>query len=161
MRRAAMLAVVMVLTLSGVAHAASRSAIVTGDYTYQFGPNTSTVRISAHAGDPAKGWMSYVGTFSSFGGPVSCVVVDGPDAMAAGPMTYGDGLPDGFAWDGSLWIIRVRDAGIPGTSGDKAVTFFDSVEYLSEVCEDPDILAELEEYMVPVTAGNLVVHPAR
>jgi hypothetical protein len=156
MRRAAMLAVVMMLAVSGVAHAAPPSAIVTGDYTYQYGPSTSTIQLSAHAGDPAKGWFSYVGAFASFGGPVSCVVVDGPDAMAAGPMTYGDGVPDG-----SLWAIRIRDAGTPGASGDTAVTFFDAVEYLPEICGDPEILAELEEYMVPVTAGNLVVHPAR
>lgn len=151
-----MAALILTLALGGAAQAAALASSVTGDYTYQFFTNTTTIHLDAHAGDPATGSFSYVSGFASFSGPVTCVTVIGSDAWVAGPITAVT-KGDTFGYDG--WAERVHDGGTPGAQGDTAITFIDTFDAMVKYCQSAK--TKSDRSMVPLTAGNLVVHAAR
>jgi hypothetical protein len=155
MRRLVLLPVILLVVTAGTAQAAPRFPIVTGAYSYEYLSHVSTVNIVGRAGDPAGGSFSYSGEFATFGGPVSCVRVVGADAWLSGPITRGDPGIEGV--DG--WAIRLHDAGAPGWKGDMAITFLDTTDAARALCQSAT--SEYDDYLQPVTAGNLVVHQAR
>jgi len=157
MRRATVLAVVMVLALGGTVQAAPRVPMVTGAYAYQYGAGTSTVLLAARGGDPARGSLAFAGPFGSFRGPVTCVTVIGSDAWVAGEITVGAPEIEGVVYHG--WAVRVHDGGTPGRKGDTAITLIDPPEVSLEYCQSAD--SSVDDWQVPVTGGNLVVQPAR
>lgn len=151
MRRAALLAVVLVLAVGGTVQATPRFATVTGSYDYEFFGSTRTVQLDARAGDPATGTFSYLSDFGSMSGPVTCVRVIGADAWVAGQVTAGTVLPD---FDG--WAVRVRDG---GRNGDMAITYVDSLQGVLDFCQSAKYPRQAGD-MVPVTTGDLVVRAA-
>jgi hypothetical protein len=163
MRRAAVLAVVLVMALSGVAQAAhSRPATVYGAYSYDlsvFGGDLRSAVIFAQGSDPVVG--AFLRTRPSerswFAGPVTCLSVDGSDAWIAGPITRTDaGRQDGAT--GAL--VRVHDGGRPGGKGDLAITFGDSYEIVLAQCQEMT-RDGIDDSLLPIVAGNIVVQPAR
>ena len=120
MRRAAMVAVLLVMVFSGVALAKGPDAKVTGTYTYFVlgDPNNDRlVSVDSKGKDPVKGvwsWTQLPAAGLSASGLATCVVVDGPDAWVAGPTTQGYGVA-AFLW--------VHDGGLPKGAGDSAVTW--------------------------------------
>ena len=161
MRRAAVLAVILVMALSGVAQAAAPVAKVTGTFTYFPGGNPANFRtfsISAHATDPVTGTWSWTRPNGTYSGPVTCLHIVGPDAWMAGPATVTDGLFEAvFIW--------VHDGGTPGTAGDTAFGWAnnpgETLATMEDLCNSmtPPPFYDMDPF--PVMSGNLVVHPAR
>jgi len=87
-------------------------------------------------------------------GPVACVRVIGSDAWIAGEITGGTIL--GYF---PAWAVRVRDGGTPGTNGDMAITYVDALQEAADFYGSAKATRKVGD-MVPVTAGNLVVHDA-
>lgn len=155
MRRATVLAIVLVMALAGAVQAKDPVAIVAGHYTYFVEPgNLREVTVTAHGTDPVTGTWSWTQVPSGWhlSGPVTCLVVDGPDAWMAGPST-----------DGNAAFLWVHDGGSPGSRGDTAVTWIadpgETLEDMEELCETQSSPLGLERF--PVESGNLVVRPAR
>jgi hypothetical protein len=105
---------------SASASGASRAS-VDGAYAYNVAPGaTRRDSVSAHVegGGPVGEWSRMTpatGGGTAFGGPVTCLVIDGPDAWLAGPATTAsDGSTDRAAF------LYVHDGG-PGGDGDSAV----------------------------------------
>jgi hypothetical protein len=155
MRRVLPLAAILLVMSAITAQAAPRVPIVTGDYSYEFLSRVTTVDVVGRAGDSTRGWFSYTSEFATFGGPVTCIRVVGPDAWLAGPITVGDAGIEGV--DG--WAIRVHAGGTPGRNGDAAITFVDAAEAAVAVCESAT--SDYDGYLQPLIAGNLAVHDAR
>ena len=157
MRRSAVLAILLVLAVGGVAQAKPLVASVNGTYTYLVDPDTGssrTISLSARDTDPVKGTWTRAGVVMT--GTVTCLRVAGADAWLAGPVTSGGTVEAVFMW--------VHDAGAPGWAGDTAFTWF----------ADPgETLADMEALCVsmttspygfdpfPVVSGNVTVHLAR
>ncbi|HLO36712.1 MAG TPA: hypothetical protein VK194_11540 [Candidatus Deferrimicrobium sp.] len=151
MRRATLLAVVLVLAVGGAVQATGRVASVTGSYQYELFGGTRTVELDAHDGDSVSGSISYASPFAVFSGSVTCITVIGSDAWVAGPITTGG--------DFAGWAVRVRDGGTPGANGDMAITYVDTLEASVDFCQAAKQPKRIGD-MVPVTAGNLVVRAA-
>ena len=177
MRRAAALAVVLVMALSGIAQAAGPAGTVVGSYTYApFSPdNVRLVMVAAtNVGGHVMGVWSLTkinAPRTTYSGPVTCLTVSGRDAWLAGPL-----------WQGStvgafLWI---HDGGLPRGVGDRAVTWISDPGWtaadMQKLCQHratdfsaaamasygvtyEEGLEGLPQY--PVTSGNLVVLPGR
>jgi hypothetical protein len=160
MRRATVLAFIMVMALSGIALAKPPVAMVTGTYTYLAGENPEqwrTVALNARATDPAMGTWSWTTPAGTMSGPVTCLRVDGADAWLAGPVTSGNlGTPAVFMW--------IHDGGNPAANADTAFTWG----------ADPgETLADMEALCASMTtspygfdpfalvSGNLIVHRSR
>lgn len=110
MYRSGLLAAVLVMAVGGIVQAASPPAVVAGSYTYTTdGGGHRTVSIRAQGADPVRGTWS----FQNRSGPITCMVVDGPDAWLAGPTSSGE----------LAAFLYVHDGGTPGTAGDAAVTW--------------------------------------
>jgi hypothetical protein len=158
MRRAAVLAILLVLALGGVAQAKGPVATLTGHYTY----NTPSgalreVTVNARATDPEVGRWTWTLGGETYAGTVTCLRVVGEDAWLAGPATS-------WAGEGGAVLMWVHDGGNPGTAGDTAYTWgSDPGETLADMetlCESQAIAPHGLD-RVPVTSGNLVIHPAR
>jgi hypothetical protein len=152
MRRAAVLAVVLVMALGGVAQAGPPVATVTGTYTYVPSGVGRTVTVDARTG-PVTGTWSWtnLGTGMILSGSVTCLVVDGKDAWMAGPSTT-SGLSV-FLW--------VHDGGLPGGEGDMAVTWISdpgqSLKDMQVLCKQKSTtLTEL----FAVVSGDVIVSAA-
>ena len=173
MRRAAALALVLIMALSGIAQAAGPAATVIGRYTYApYAPeNGRLVMVAAtNAGDHVMGVWSLTTLNpprTTYSGPVTCLTVSGRDAWLAGP-----------TWQGStvgafLWI---HDGGLPRGAGDLAVTWISDPGWtaadMQKLCQHraTDFSATaMTSYGVtyessmdglvqfPVTSGDLVV----
>ena len=155
MRRAGVLAVILLMGGVAPAQAAAPVPIVTGHFSYAYLAHVSTVDVAGRAGDPARGWFSYGGPFATFAGPVACVEVEGADAWLAGPITSGSAGIDGV--DG--WALRLHDGGTPGRAGDTAITLVDAVDVVRALCETAS--TETDGYLQPVIDGNLTVRSGR
>ena len=183
MRRAVVLAVLLALTLNGVALADRPLASVSGDYTYTFASpwpqplagSSRHVSLMAVGGARAAGAWSFSNSVGGWSGRVTCLQVVGPDAWIAGPVTHGTAAQLPVA--AFLWV---HDGGLPNGAGDTAITWStDPGETLADMvtlCQDkatefdqaaqiamginydPD-LAALDWGRVPVTSGNLTVSP--
>jgi hypothetical protein len=164
MRRVAVLAVILVMALSGVAQAKADVAKVTGTYSYfvldEVG-NPSlfrTVSLGAQATDPVKGTWSYTRPSDISFGTVTCLRVDGADAWLAGPATFsGGGLAAVFIW--------VHDGGTPGSAGDAAFLWGsdpgETLDDMEALCENKTSSPWYELDPFTVVSGNLTIHPAR
>jgi hypothetical protein len=92
---------------------------------------------------------------TTFGGPVTCLVVDGPEAWIAGPATSAsDGTTDRAA------LLYVRDGG-PGGRDDAALLWMNdpgqTLETMEGWCRSRFIPGEpypLDDGDVTVTAGS-------
>lgn len=147
MRRAAVLAILLVLALSGVAQAKPPVASVTGTYTYEIGgvPRTNTVDASTH---PVAGTWSR----NALVGLVTCLVVDGRDAWMAGPIM--DSELSAFLW--------VHDGNLPAGAGDMAATWISdpgvSLKDMEVLCKQKS--TTLTEQF-PVTSGDVIVSSSK
>jgi len=143
MRRSAMIAILMVLAMSGVAQAAPPVASVTGTYTYEIAgvPRTNTVDASTH---PVTGTWSR----NAFVGLVTCLVVDEHDAWMAGPIM--DSELSAFLW--------VHDGNLPNGAGDMAATWISdpgvSLKDMEVLCKQKS--TTLTEQF-PVVSGDVIV----
>ncbi len=99
MRRAAVLAIVLVLALGGVAQAKSSVDKVAGTFSYYaFAGEPASYRVlsvNAQTTDPVKGSWTWTRPNGTFSGPVTCLRVDGDDAWIAGYTTPASELPGG------------------------------------------------------------------
>ena len=158
MRRAVVLAVLLVLALSGVAQARPPVSVLTGDYAYlnSFGA-LREVTVHARATDPAVGSWTWTMGATTYTGTVTCLRVVGDDAWLAGPATS---WPQG---DGAVFMW-VHDGGNPGTAGDTAFTWGSDAD---ETLADMEALCESQETSPygydrqPVISGNVNIQPAR
>ena len=131
---------------------------VNGAYAYSVRPGaTRRDSVSARLDDgPTGEWSRMVpadGSGNSFGGPITCIVIDGQDAWLAGPAT--------FASDGSTnlaALLVVHDAG-PGGEADRAVLWMtDPGQTLATMegwCRDKFIPAD----PYPLDDGNVTITP--
>jgi hypothetical protein len=155
MRRAGVLAVILLIGSVAPAQGAARVPIVTGHVSYAYLSHVSTLDVAGRAGDPAAGWFSYGGEFATFAGPVVCVRVDGAEAWLAGPITSGSAGIEGV----DAWAVRLHDGGTPGWAGDTAITLVDTLEGVRALCETGS--TEADGYLQPVIDGNLTVRSGR
>lgn len=170
MRRAALMAVVLVMALSGVAQAGGPVDKVQGRYTYAIGGDEGNQRLVSVN---AQGTTRVTGTWSreqlvpdgsSARGSVSCLVVDGPDAWVAGPVTRGT-EPLGVA--AFLWV---HDGGLPHGEGDMATTWIadlgvQTLADMEALCQAKATTADFTGIMAglvqnTVLSGNLTVRSA-
>jgi hypothetical protein len=178
MRRAAVLAVVLVMAFSGVALGRGPVATVTGHYAYttvDWGDADRLVTVAAtNDGDHVKGvWSLTVlnPPRTTYSGPVTCLTVSGRDAWLAGPLRQGSNV-GAFLW--------IHDGGLPRGADDQAVTWISDPGWtaadMEKLCQHKatDFSAAAMasygvaymDYMVglpqfSVTSGNLVVLPGR
>jgi hypothetical protein len=184
MRRAAVLAVVLVMAFAGITLAKSSVAKVTGTYTYWFDSGTGRlVSVNAKDADPAKGTWSWTqllaegGIGMTLSGDVTCLSVDGQNAWVAGPATNGP-VPTPSDHGAFLWL---HDSGLPGGVGDMAITWISdpgltTAQDMVTLCEnkatsftqaDMDRMGvPYSPFMVglaklPITSGNVVIHSTR
>ena len=139
--------------------ASAATGTVNGAYAYSVRPG-ATRRDSVSArleGDgPSGEWSRLVpadGSGNSFGGPITCMVIDGQDAWLAGPATTAsDGSTD-------LAVLLVVHDGGPGGDADRAVTWAtDPGQTLTTMegwCRDK--FSPAEPY--PLDEGNVTVTP--
>ena len=95
---------------------------------------------------------------------MSCLVVDGPDARVAGPLTRGT-EPSGVA--GFLWV---QDGGLPGGAGEMAITWMadlgvQTLADMEALCQAKATTADFTGDMTgleqeSVLTGNLTVRSA-
>jgi hypothetical protein len=158
MRRSALL-VLLTFALAGGAQAASRTVGATGGYSYSLDPSfVSFVEIEARLGTVPNGRIEFSNTLGHWlRGPVTCVVVQGSDAWISGPIEAADQWTLDLGVSG--WAARLHDGGTPGTKGDLAVTVVDAIEGVEAYCASAD--PSIDDWMVPVTAGNLLIHASR
>ena len=142
---------VAALVVSGVAGAAATGPTggVAGSYTYRnLNDAHRSASITAMASNPVKGTWSWQGRR----GPVTCLVVDGPDAWLAGPGTTG---PETGVF------IRVHDGGNPGPGNDVVTGWGQDpgqpLEELLEWCETKATHVPLFE----MDTGNVTVRAGR
>ena len=160
MRRAAVVAILLVLTLGGVANAAPPVAMVTGTYNYFVNPDnpdtSRAISISARATDPVKGTFTITRSGTTvITGVFTCLRLAGADAWLAGVGNM-TGYSAVFMW--------VHDGGTPAADRDTAFTWFSDP---GETLADMEALCEsmttspygLDPF--PVASGNVMVHPAR
>jgi hypothetical protein len=55
--------------------------------------------------------------------------------------------------------LRCRDGGTPGANGDMAITYVDTLQEAADFCQSAKATRKVGD-MVPVTAGNLILHAA-
>lgn len=151
MRRAAALAIVLVMALASAVQAAGPAGTVAGHVTYYTGPdNIRMVTVTARDSDPVAGRWSWTNRSMRLSGPLTCLVVDGPDAWMAGPTSDGEGAA--FLW--------VHDGGSPGSLGDTAFAWLtDPGQTLGDM-EQLCLTKETAPYgfdPFPVEAGNVIV----
>jgi hypothetical protein len=158
MRRAVVLAVLLVLALSGVAQAKPPVSMLTGNYTY-LTPSGAwrEVTVSARATDPAVGSWTWSMDGATYSGPVTCLRIVGDDAWLAGPATsWSDGDGAVFMW--------VHDGGNPGTAGDTAFTWGsdpgETLATMEALCESQST-SPYGFDRFPVISGNLNIRLAR
>lgn len=133
---------------------------VNGAYAYTVAPGvTRRDSIAAHFdGGPVGEWSRLIpatGGESAFGGPITCLVIDGPDAWAAGPAaTSSDGSTGRSAY------LHVRDGG-PGGANDAALLWMnDQGQTLATMegwCEsrfDPAELYPLDDGDISLRTGT-------
>ena len=133
---------------------------VNGAYSYTVAPGvTRRDSIAAHFdGGPVGEWSRLIpatGGESAFGGPITCLVIDGADAWAAGPAaTSSDGSTGRSAY------LHVRDGG-PGGANDAALLWMnDQGQTLATMegwCEsrfDPAGLYPLDDGDISILAGT-------
>jgi hypothetical protein len=132
-------------------------ATVNGAYAYHVGPDAERRdSISAQDTDPPSGtWSRLVPPDGAFlGGPITCLVIDGPDAWMAGPATESS---DGTTWKAAL--LYVHDGGEPDGLGDTAVTW---------ITDPGQTLATMEGWCAgkyipagpyPVEVGDIIIRP--
>jgi len=88
--------------------------------SYRYGNRTDSVAARLDAGKPVGEWwrQTFVnGKLQSYGGPITCMVVDGKDAWLAGPATTAtDGRSD------LAILFRYHDGG-PSGDGDRALGY--------------------------------------
>ena len=116
MRKAAILAFILVMAVGGSVQAKANVGKVTGTATYYaLGTPASwrTLSISAQTSDPVKGTWTWVRPSGTYSGRVTCLRVAGDDAWIAGsaPGTGVEAIQAVFFW--------VHDGGTPGTRGDR------------------------------------------
>ena len=104
---ATIIATVLLASVAATSSAAGPSAGVAGGYTYRNfnGAHRSAQIAATVAGSSVTGYWSWQQNH----GPVTCLVVDGPDAWLAGPGTTG---PETGVF------IYVHDGGSPGPGND-------------------------------------------
>jgi hypothetical protein len=134
----------------------ARGPFVNGAYSYSVKPGaTRRDSISAHLEDGPVGEWSRMnpatGGGTSFGGPVTCLVIDGPDAWLAGPATTtSDGSADRSAF------AHLHDGG-PGGEEDAAVLWMNdpgqTLETMEGWCESRFVPAG----PYPLDDGDIVV----
>ena len=171
MRRAAVLAILFVLALGGVAQAKTSVDKVAGTFTYDAFPDLAEgyreLSVSAQATDPVKGSWTWTRPNGTFSGPVTCLRVDGDDAWIAGyTAPASELLGVVFFW--------VHDGGRPagdrvfGWAADLEIT----LEDMEAVCESmgtavpiPGEPGEPGGWFpidpVPLLSGNVTIHPAK
>ena len=132
---------------------------VNGAYSYTVAPGvTRRDSIAAHLnGGPVGEWSRMIPATggTSFGGPITCLVIDGADAWAAGPAaTASDGSTGRSAY------LHVRDGG-PGGANDVALLWMnDQGQTLATMegwCEsrfDPAELYPLDDGDISIRAGT-------
>jgi hypothetical protein len=127
---------------------------VTGAYVYGDGPRRDTV--AAHFdGAPVGEWSRMIpatGEGSSYGGPITCLVIDGKDAWMAGRATTAtDGTKDRSVF------IHVYDGG-PDGAGDRAFLVLNTqgqtLATMEEWCRRKFVPAD----PYPLTSGEIVVN---
>lgn len=127
------------------------------DGAYEYGktpPKRDTIAAHLEAGRPAGEWsrrQPALPPSESFGGPITCLVVDGNDAWMAGPATTAtDGSKDRAA------MIYVHDGGKAG-EGDKVVLWLstpgETITTMEQWCERRFIPAG----PFPLTSGDITV----
>ena len=139
---------------------------VNGAYSYTVAPGaTRRDTVAARLeGGPAGEWSRMVpatGEGTSLGGPVTCLVIDGPDAWLAGPATTStDGSADRAAF------LFVHDGG-PGGVGDTAILWVtdpgQTLTTMEQWCESRFIPADpypLDDGDVTVSAGPTEPSPS-
>lgn len=159
MRRAAALAVVLVMALSGIAQAASPMSTVTGNFSYLiFGQagHIRTVSIDAQGTSPVRGAFSFtaVELGLTFTGSVTCLVVSGNEAWLAGRTTT----------SGVYWFMYLKDGGTPGAKGDQVSGWISDPGETLSLMESYCTGKVSSPYGLPafdVVAGNLSIHLGR
>jgi hypothetical protein len=184
MRRAFVLACILVLSLAVPVTAKGSPASVRGLYTYWFDWGGRLNSVAATDEANTRGVWSWTqlllggGTYTTLVGAVTCLAVDGHDAWAAGPAVLSLGVkPPNPAreYGAFLWI---HDSGLPGGTGDMAMTWISDIGVttpadMETLCRhrmtsftkpeldaigvpwSPEIEANL--YLMPLTNGNVVV----
>lgn len=158
MRRAVVLAVLLVLALGGIAQAKPPVSMLTGSYTYVLPSGTlREVTVHARATDPVVGTWTWVTPSGTCSGPVTCLRIVGDDAWLAGPATswpQGDGAV-------SMWV---HDGGNPGTAGDTAFTWGSdpgvTLATMEALCES-QATSPYGFDRFPVISGNLNIRLAK
>jgi len=153
MRRAAVLAILLVLALGGVAQAKGPVDTVSGRYTYLNVNSdvTKAVTFQVKVGDLVQGSFSWASGDQYASGPVTCAIVEGADAWLAGPIT------DGTFGDGMGFSFRVHDGDVGRGGGDWAVQGPDTLDYVLAVCGAMDTSGDEFADLFPIQSGGLKV----
>lgn len=155
MRRSTSLAVVLILAFAMPAQAGTRGDRVTGDFAYDLFGNAYMVSIGAHAAPVPTGVVQFYGPFGNeTGGSVACVSIEDQDAWIAGPLT--NPSPGMAVFEG--FLVRVHDAGTPGTAGDMAtMLFYWQLDDAMKACQKTTTQID-RLFLVPLTDGNVTIH---
>jgi hypothetical protein len=134
------------------------ASYVDGAYVYgTTPPKRDTIAVRLEGGRPVGEWSRRepaVGDAKFYGGPITCLIVDGQDAWMAGPATTAtDGTTDRAA------MLYVHDGG-PGGGGDLVVLWLSTpgqtITTMVQWCERRQIPAG----PYPLTSGDVTVTDA-
>jgi hypothetical protein len=131
---------------------------VAGAYVYGSSPPRRDTIAAHFEGAPVGEWsrrLPATGAGDSYGGPITCLVIQGRDAWMAGPATTAtDGTKDRAA------MIHVHDGGSDG-AGDRAFMWLStegqSLTTMEEWCRRRFLPAD----PLPLTSGDVVVDDGR
>ena len=156
-----LLAAALLVAAAGRPALAATSPKLTGGFTYDAVDDPSQARsvtVGAQGTDGnVKGTFTWTRPSGTYGGPITCLQVDGSDAWFAGPVTSAprrgsEGFPAVFAY--------VHDGGTPGSAGDYAFVWgADPGQTLSDM---ETLCAGMDTYLFglwpfAVVAGDLKV----
>lgn len=150
MRRAALLAVALLLAAAATVNADTYPK-VSGTYGYEVNGAISTVTLDAEADGLGSGTFTFSRPGVSMAGDVACVSIHKQDAMVWGVVTEAVGT------DATIWGTWVHDGGLPGGEGDLAMSFAAPGVELPAKCNIPPAWGSSAKYLVPITAGDIVI----
>ena len=129
-------------------------SLVNANYTYDARTDSLAARLDA--GKPVGEWWRQTpvsGKVQSYGGPITCMVVDGKDAWLAGPAaTATDGR------SGLAIFFRLHDGG-PNGDGDTALGYLSNPGQTLTTMQTWCETRYTPTAMKPLTSGDVLVEP--